>query len=259
MRGWSFDCEAGVCVDNYWAGGLAIISRQAASVFYWVHQAGDTGRTIWASDRRFPPTTRSAGERERGDKAGDGYLRSRQMAEHRLDYLLQEECSQHSWELKTIMKNLSCSLTHCECPVINTFSASQNWREHNFVQTLPRFSGSQIISVFLLEFSQFEITNYQDHWLTESYYFISAGAACLQCHKWDDLITPFPGPQTISTYRTVLIVWIPSLGPWERSSVVWYENDSIGVAITGAGRSWLTNYRNNIFRSGHGHLLPSQR
>ena len=34
--------------------------------------------------------------RERGDKAGDGNLRSRQMAEHRLDYLLQEECSQHS-------------------------------------------------------------------------------------------------------------------------------------------------------------------
>ena len=239
---------------------MAIISRQAGGVFYWDHQAGDTVRTIWASDRRFPQTTQAAGERLGGDKAGDGYLRSRQMAEHRLDYLLQEECSQHSWELNTIRKNLSWKLTHSECPVINTFSASQNWREHNFVQTLPRFFGSQIISVFLCKFSQFQIPNYQDQWLRESYCFISAGAACLQCHKWDDLITPFPGPQTISSYRTVLIVGIPGWGPWERSSVVWYENDSIGVAITGAGRSWLTNYRNNIFRSGHGHLLlASQR
>ena len=41
--------------------------------------------------------------------------------------------------LNTIRKNLSWKLTHSNCPVINTFSASQNWREHNFVQTLTCF------------------------------------------------------------------------------------------------------------------------
>ena len=114
-------------------------------------------------------------------------------------------------ELNTIRKNLSWKLTHSNCPVINTFSASQNWREHNFVQTLTCFF------LYIMDnFPYFCVNIRKDYQLPgsvahlENYYFSAAGGRSLQCHKWDDLITSFPGPETISRYLTVLIVQIPS-------------------------------------------------
>ena len=113
--------------------------------------------------------------------------------------------------VNTIRKNLSWKLTHSNCPVINTFSASQNWREHNFVQTLTCFF------LYIMDnFPYFCVNIRKDYQLPgsvahlENYYFSAAGGRSLQCHKWDDLITSFPGPETISRYLTVLIVQIPS-------------------------------------------------
>ena len=102
----------------------------------------------------------------------------------------------------TIRKNLSWKLTHSNCPVINTFSASQTPVKLTWTQFCANFNFNINTTTsrptrtprgnFRILVLRITMRGIRDCWSSQLLFCRSRWGAW-QWSKWDDLITPFPG------------------------------------------------------------------